>query len=140
MRKGVFKLKKVIIVIFSLYLLVGCSDSSIQQNKKLEESIHTVVENKSKSEIDIASLAKFTWDKAFIFPPYTTQESIDKQLDVHFKDPSNIDKRDDIYLLVFLNKGKVVQYAEIKRQNSDFSVGEKKFLTPSSASIKIERK
>ncbi|MFZ7945979.1 hypothetical protein [Neobacillus sp. 19] len=133
-------MKKVIIVILSLYLLVGCSDSNVHQNKKLEESIHTVVENKSKSEINITSLAKFTWDKAFIFPPYTTQESIDEQLDVHFKDPSNIDKRDDIYLLVFLNKGKVVQYAEIKRQKSDFSIGEKKFLTPSSASIKIVRK
>ncbi|MEH7331065.1 hypothetical protein V7161_00090 [Neobacillus drentensis] len=132
-------MKKVIIVIFSLYLLVGCSDSNVLQNKKLEEFIYTVVEDKSKSEIDITSLAKFTWDKAFIFPPYTTQVSIDEQLDVHFKDPSNIDTRDDIYLLVFLNKGKVVQYEEIKRQKSDFSVGEKKFLTPSSASIKIVR-
>jgi hypothetical protein len=120
-------------------LLVGCSVSNVQQNKKLEESIHSVVENKSKNEIDISSMAKFTWDKAFIFPPYTTQESIDEQLDVHFKDPSNIDMGDDIYLLVFLNEGKVVQYANIKRQQSDFSVGEKKFLTPSSASIKIVR-
>ncbi|MDN3015703.1 hypothetical protein PH210_05705 [Paenibacillus sp. BSR1-1] len=133
-------MKKVIIVIFSLYLLVGFSDSNVRQSKKLEESIHTVVENKSKSEIDITSLANFTWDKAFIFPPYTTQESIDEQLDVHFKDPSDIDKRDDIYLLVFLNKGKVLQYAEIKRQKSVFSVGEKKFLSPSSATISIVRK
>ncbi|MGG2028013.1 hypothetical protein AB1282_20135 [Gottfriedia sp. S16(2024)] len=132
-------MKKVIIVIFSLYLLVGCSVSNVKQNKKLEESIHSVVENKSKSEIDISSLAKFTWEKAFIFLPYTTQESIDKQLEVHFKDLSNIDMRDDIYLLVFLNEGKVIQYAEINRQQSDFSIGEKKYLTPSSASINIIR-
>ncbi|PGZ97836.1 hypothetical protein COE51_13305 [Bacillus pseudomycoides] len=129
-------MKKVIIVIFSLYLLVGCSLSNVQQNKKLEESIHSVVENKSESEIDISSLAKFTWDKAFIFPPYTTQESIDEQLGVHYKDLSNIDMRDDIYLLVFLNEGKVIQYAEINRQQSDFSIGE---FTPSSSSIKIVR-
>ncbi|WP_088068004.1 hypothetical protein [Gottfriedia luciferensis] len=132
-------MKKVSNVIFSFYLLVGCSVSKVQQNKKLEESIHSVVENKSKSEIDLLSLAKFTWDKAFVFPPYTTQESINKQLEVYFKDPSKINMRDDLYLLVFLNEGKVVQYAEISRQQSDFSIEEKKYLTPTSASIKIVR-
>lgn len=84
-------------------------------------------------------MAKFKWDKAFLFAPYTPQESIDEQIGVDFKDQSNIDSRDDIYLLVFLYGDKVVQYAVINRQQSDFSIGVKEYLTPSNASIKIER-
>lgn len=131
-------MKKITIIIFSLLLLVGCSQSSVQQNRELEESIHSIVEDKNISEININSLTNFDWDKAFLFAPYTTQKSIDEQLGIDFKDPSKIDIRDDIYLLVFLNDNKVVHYAEINRQQSDFSVGEKEYLTPSNASINIK--
>lgn len=131
-------MKKLTVLIFSLLLLVGCNQNGVRHNTELEESIHSVVKDESKSEINIKSLANFNWDKALLFAPYTTQEVMDEQL-ADFKDPSNIDFRDDIYLLVFLNDDKVVQYAEINRQQSDFSIGEKKFLTPSNASIKIKR-
>ena len=77
--------------------------------------------------------------KLSLFEPYTTQGSVDKQLGIHFKGPSNMDMRDDIYLMIFLNEGKVVQYAEIKRQYADFFIGSKEYLTPSDATIKIKR-
>ncbi|MEI4771995.1 hypothetical protein WAX74_20575 [Psychrobacillus sp. FJAT-51614] len=132
-------MKKITVIIFSLLLLVGCSQSNVQQNTKLEESIHSIVEDKNISEININSLTNFDWDKAFLFAPYTTQESIEEQLGVDFKDPSKIDIRDDIYLLVFLNGKKVVHYAEVNRQQYDFSIGEKEYLTPSNDSINIDR-
>ena len=132
-------MKGIIVIIFSLLLLVGCSQSSLQQNTELEETIHSVIKDKNISEINTNSLTNFDWDKAFLFAPYTTQESIEEQLDVDFKDPSKIDIRDDIYLLVFLNDNKAVHYAEINRQQSEFSLGEKEYLTPSNASINIER-
>lgn len=110
-----------------------------QHNTKLEDSIFSIVEDKNKNEINIKPLADFDWDKAFLFEPYTTQGSIDKQLGIHFKDPSNMDMRDDIYLMIFLNEGKVIQYAEIKRQYADFFIGSKEYLTPSDATIKIKR-
>ena len=115
-------MKKITVIIFSLLLLVGCSQSSVQQNTELEESIHSIVEDKNISEININSLTNFDWDKAFLFAPYTTQESVEEQLGVDFKDPSKIDIRD-----------------EINRQQSDFFVGEKEYLTPTNASINIER-
>ncbi|MFE7282748.1 hypothetical protein ACFU75_20865, partial [Heyndrickxia sporothermodurans] len=71
--------------------------------------------------------------------PYTVQESINEQLGTKFKDPSNIDRRDDIYLLVFLQKSKVVQYAEINRQHLDFSL-DKEYLTPEDATVKIVKR
>lgn len=132
-------MKKLTVLILTLVLLVGCSQNSVQRNTELEESISSIVEDKNKSEINIESLADFEWDKAFLFTPYTTQEGINEQLGVDFKDPSHINIRDDIYLLIFLNDDKVVQYAEINRQQSDFSISKKEHLTPSNASISIER-
>ncbi|MEH7463952.1 hypothetical protein V7166_18235 [Bacillus thuringiensis] len=133
-------MKKLTVLILSLLLLVGCNQKNVQHNTKLEEAIFSIVEDKNNNEIDINSLTNFDWDKAFLFAPYTSQESINEQLGVDFKDPSNIEMRDDIYLLVFLNDDTVVQYAEINRnrQQSDFSVDEKGF-TPSNASITIQR-
>ena len=132
-------MKSFTVFIFSLLFLVGCNQSNVQNNTELEESIDSIVEDKNNSEVSLESLANFNWDKAILFIPYTTQESINEQLGVDFKDPSSIDMRDDIYLLVFLNDSKVVQYAEINRQHSDFSIGEKEYLTPSNDLISIER-
>jgi hypothetical protein len=84
-------------------------------------------------------LANIDWEKAFLFTPYSTQEAIEEQLGVHFQDPSDIAWRDDIYLLVFMNNEKVIQYVEIDRLGADFSIGEKKYLTPSDDLIMIER-
>ncbi|MGD6958522.1 hypothetical protein ACQCWA_12645 [Rossellomorea aquimaris] len=130
---------KKVTVFTLLLLLVGCSQNSIQHNTDLEESIYSIVEDKSKREVSIKSLTTFDWDKAFLFTPYSTQEGIEEQLGTDFKDPSNITARDDIYLLVFLTGDKVVQYVEIERQGSDFSIGEKGYLTPSNDVISIER-
>jgi uncharacterized protein YxeA len=132
-------LKKIIVFILLLFLLVGCSQSNVQHNIDLEDSIYSIVEDTNKSEISIKSLTTFEWDKAFLFAPYSTQEGIEEQLGTDFEDPSNINMRDDIYLLVFLNGDKVVQYIEIERQGSDFSIGEKGHLTPSDDVISIER-
>lgn len=121
----------------ALLLLVGCSQN--KRNTEIEESIRSIVEDTNKSEINIKSLANFDWDKAYLFTPYSTQEGINEQLRVEFKDTSNIDHRDDIYLLVFLNSDKVVQFVEINRQQSDFSIGKKEYLTPSNALINIQR-
>ncbi len=83
-------------------------------------------------------MTTFDWDKAYLFTPYSTQESITEQLGVDFKDPSDIDWRDDIYLLVFLDSDQVIQYAELERQGADFSIGEKQYLTPTDDIINIK--
>lgn len=126
---------RITILIFLLLLLVGCN----QRNTDLEGSINSIVEDESKSEINIQSLTDIDWDKAFLFTPYSTAEEVEEQLETKFNDKSNIDYRDDIYLLVFLYEDEVVQYVEMKRQGSDFSIGEKDYLTLSDDVIHIER-
>lgn len=118
-------------------ILAGCSN--VQHNKDLGKSINSIVIDKNNSEISLKSLTSFDWEKAFLFHPYTPQENIEEQLGVNYNDPSGIDLRDDIYLLVFMNDEKVVQYVEVERQGADFTIGEKKYLTPSDDLINIER-
>lgn len=108
-------------------------------NTDLEKSISDIVKDKDSNEIPLDSLADFDWEKAFLFMPYSPQEHIEEQLGVSFNDPSSIDFRDDIYLLVFKNDGEVVQYAEVERQGADFSIGEEEYLTPAEDVITIER-
>jgi hypothetical protein len=132
-------LRKVIVFVLLLFLLGGCGESSVQHNTDLEDSIYSIVEDKNKSEIRLKSLTTFDWDKAFLFAPYSTRETMVDQLGTDFEDPSNINTRDDIYLLVFVNGDKVIQYVEIERQGSDFSVGEEGHLTPSEDAISIKR-
>ncbi|TXC92850.1 hypothetical protein FS935_01230 [Metabacillus litoralis] len=130
-------MKQFTVLLFSLLILVGCNQSSgVQENIELEKSIYEIVEDENNSEIRIDSLTSFNWDKAIVFPPYTTHETIKEKLGVDYKDQSGIGSRDDIYLLVFLYENTVVQYAEIQRQRSDFSVKE---LSPSNDLIEIIR-
>jgi uncharacterized protein YxeA len=130
-------MKKVVVVfILLLMLLVGCN---VQHNTDLGKSIYSIVADKNNSEISLKSLTSFDWEKAFLFTPYSTQEVLEEQLGVDFNDPSDIDLRDDIYLLVFMNNEKVVQYVEVERQGADFTIEGKKNLTPSDDLIMIER-
>ncbi|WP_257141001.1 hypothetical protein [Bacillus sp. AFS015802] len=98
-----------------------------------------MVKDRNNREIEVNSIADFKWDKAYLFEPYSPEEHIEKQLGVEYEDRSNISSRDDIYLLVFLNEGKAVQYAEINRQKGDFTLGDKEYLSPSEDVLKVER-
>ena len=140
--KGGNILNKMVVIIFSLFLLVGCNESKIERNTELESdftSLISMVSDKSDSEININTFINFEWDKAFLITPYTTQEEIEKKIDVNFKDTRNIYSRDDIYLLVFLHHAKVVQYAELNRQQANFSLGELEYLTPTNDLIFVTR-
>lgn len=133
--------KYTILFLALLLVLLGSTLDYVPRNKNLEQSIEAAMKNKAKDEdrieVDIVSLTNFDWDQAFLFTPYTPQESIDEQLKIHFKDPSNIDTRDDIYLMIFMKDDKVVQYAEINKEEAYLSMGEEGYLTPTKANIDI---
>jgi hypothetical protein len=136
LHEKVILLKKIILI---MLVLAGCNHIEVQHNKDLEKAIYSIVEDKDNSGISIKPVADFRWDHAFLFEPYTPQEQMEEAMGAEFEDPSNMRSRDDIYLLVFLHEENVVQYAEIDRQNSDFSIGENDRLTPSDDLIEIER-
>ncbi|KRG07992.1 hypothetical protein [Lederbergia galactosidilytica] len=131
-------MKKIPVYLFLFLLLAGCSLSNVQHNEELEDAIYLIVSDENNDKLSLNSMTTFDWDKAYLFTPYSTQESITEQLGVDFKDPSDIDWRDDIYLLVFLDSDQVIQYAELERQGADFSIGEKQYLTPTDDIINIK--
>src|SRR5699024_3842006 len=130
------KVKAPFIFILLCLLLAGCSQ--VQQNTDLEKSIDSIVADENNCEIRVKSLTSFDWEKAFLFPPYMTGEGMEEQVGVQFNDPSNLNMRDDIYLLVFMNDEKVSQYVEVERHGADFTIEEEEYLTPSEDVIQIE--
>ena len=128
--------------LLALLLLVGCSDNNLERNTALESdfsSLIAMVSGNSNSEIHISAFIDFEWDKAFLFSPYTPHEELEQKMGVRFNNPSGIDWREDIYLIVFLHDEIVVQYAELSREQADFSISEADYLTPSNDSIIIIR-
>ncbi|MER2029937.1 MAG: hypothetical protein ABS903_12290 [Solibacillus sp.] len=135
-------IKQIVVILLSLLLITGCNDSDIKRNTEIEERLHysiIMVSDNSTSKTYLNTFDDFEWDKAFLVQPYTTQEDIEKQIGVKFKDSSNIGSRNDIYLLVFVEEGKAVQYAEIERLHTTFSLGDKEYLEPTNDVIYIER-
>ncbi|MDY0407845.1 hypothetical protein ACFFIS_07765 [Virgibacillus soli] len=132
-------MKKLMVFISLILMLVGCNQDDMQDRTGLEKSVQSIMMDEDISEIHIKSLTDFDWEKAYLITPYSDQKSIEKQIGVSFKDKSNMNMRDDIYLIVFIQDDKVIQYAELKRQGADFSVGEKEYLTPIDDVIKIDR-
>lgn len=129
----------VTVVTLALLLIVGCSHYKVVHNSELEASIFSIVEKEENKVVEVAALTDFDWDKAFLLPPYTTQEWIAEQLGTDLKDPGGISMRDDIYVLVFLRGQEVIHYAEIERQQCDFSLGGQGYLTPTNAMMYIQR-
>lgn len=131
-----------VIILSLVVVLMGCNDNDIERNTELENaltSMISLVSDNSASETNMKDLINFEWDKAFLIKPYTSEAEIEKQIGVNFKDESNIGSRDDIYLLIFLNDDKVVQYAELTRQQCDFSLKEEEYLTPSNDLLYVIR-
>lgn len=129
-------MKKFSLIIFCFIILVGCGSG---RNKGLEKSINEIVKDENNSEIHLAALTDFDWDKAFLFHPYYPHDRINSLLGVEFKNHKNIEMREDLYLLVFLYEDKVTQYAELIRDHTTFSIGENDFLIPSDDTIEIIR-
>ncbi|MER2112157.1 MAG: hypothetical protein ABS960_05640 [Solibacillus isronensis] len=135
-------IKQIVVILLSLLLITGCNDSDIKRNTEIEERLLSsiiMVSDNSTSKTYLNTFDDFEWDKAFLVQPYTTQADIEKQIGVKFTDSSNIGSRDDIYLLVFVDEGSAVQYAEIERLHTTFSLGDKEYLEPSNDVIYIER-
>lgn len=135
-------IKQIAVILLSLLLITGCNNSDTIRNTEIEKRLHSsiiMVSDNSTSKTYLNTFDDFEWDKAFLVQPYTTQADIEKQIGVKFTDPSNIGSRDDIYLLVFVNEGKAVQYAEIERLHTTFSLEDKEYLEPTNDVIYIER-
>ena len=92
-----------------------------EQRQKFSSRFVAEVERKrsrdSAVEIRLKDLTDFTWDRVYIFNPYTPTEKIDKDLGYIWQSAghTSIYTLDAIILLVFTNAGKVVFYVSNSR-------------------------
>jgi hypothetical protein len=90
------------------------------ERENLENNLSGMIslyKNGEISFIDLSIISTFSWDRLYIFGPYTSLEVINKSLNgiwLRYWNTS-IEYNEGIVLLVFTNKGKVVQYLEYPR-------------------------
>jgi hypothetical protein len=119
-----------IVALVGALLVSGCAGSTNRSPTadRLQGKLAAAIQEKGRegedARVDIKSVTDFAWDKMYIFPPYATTESIRRTIgeDNSGVNAVNIEGRDDINLLVFIDKGKVVQYAALPRRLGDFSI------------------
>jgi hypothetical protein len=92
----------------------------------LQERLAAVIERKRGSGermlVDLRAISDFSWDTLYIFTPYTPIETVRDALGFDWPKAAEIEinKRDDINLLVFVSRGEVVQFLEYPRSRGDF--------------------
>lgn len=130
-------MKKDFMLISSILLLSSCSQGKVHHNKELEKAIISIMIDEGTGEIELNELTDFTWDKAYIITLYTTNEAVKER--IGGKDPSNMEIRDDVNAIIFIEDGKTIQYVEIARY-ADLVVDEEtKIISPEESILKFEK-
>jgi hypothetical protein len=110
----------------SLLLVVNLCSCQPQRDRLINQKIDTKIQQGQK-EIRIADITDFTWDKMYIFRPYTSPEQVDRALGFEWKEYNSlgIDSNDADDLLVFVDRdlgfhGQVVKFTKCPRSFGNF--------------------
>jgi hypothetical protein len=96
----------------ALVLFAGCTPK-IQVADRFVESLA------SGGPVSLKSITPFSWDVVYIFPPYTPGQEIQRLTGAEPSSMKDIETRDDICLLVFMQSGRFLQTIEIPRSRAD---------------------
>ena len=118
-----------VILVITLIIVVSVIfvDSQINHSdqQKLTTDISNAIvmyKNGDVPVVDFAKITTFSWDKLYIFEPYTSAEEIEDIFGNRFTAPvTTIETNDGVTLLVFAKDGRVVQYLEYGRNRADFA-------------------
>lgn len=112
----------ILVVVVTFYVNYGIKQSNRQ---KLTTDISNAIlmyKNGEISVIDFAKITTFSWDRLYIFEPYTSTDKIEHIFGNRFTAPvTTIETNDGVTLLVFAKDGRVVQYLEYGRNEADFA-------------------
>lgn len=91
------------------------------------KTIASSLEDTNRATIDFKDIIKEDWESMFVFPAYTSYETIYDALGFDWDEvyKTGISYKDDITLLVFTKGNKVVRYIEYPKAYGDFSSLEK---------------
>lgn len=120
---------------------LSCS-SNLIQDETFENNLQLACTQADEGEsIDMARLTNFSWDKFFVFTPYTAVDNMESRLgfsDIRLP-KTDITFRDDMNLLVFVEDHKIIHYVEYARIKGDFdkTVNKKDGFSPAEAVFKV---
>ena len=92
------------------------------QNNKISKKIKTQLAKNGDKKIDFSKVTDLDFEQICIFGPYSNNEVANNTLKFKWdiEDKTSIQSRDDIVVLVFINKGKVSEYTEHPRFSGRF--------------------
>lgn len=131
-------LRPIIPILFLATILIGCNNNLELNDGIVESKMNSFMLNEGQNEIDINEITGFSWEKSYVFSPYTTKEHMAKKLGFNWKNSTGIDYRDDINLIVFVQSKKVVKYIELSRKYGDFDSEDiENGITPENAIVTL---
>lgn len=108
-------------IVAGFAIFAGSCTRTSGPDDELARQIAVAVQAEEATVVNLTSLATFSWDRLFVFPPYTAPSHIEKELGASWSESGRIEKLDTFTLLVFVNGGRVVRFVEQPREGSDFA-------------------
>jgi hypothetical protein len=110
-------------IALSLAFLAGCDqigNRTCLRDTDLSATINQAIQlssSRADKTFSLKSATNFTWDKVYVFTPYTSHEEIQKALGFQWRqvECTTISTFDSINLLVFVQGKQVVKFAELSR-------------------------
>lgn len=133
LQKWLFSIGGVVLMFTMLFLFFGdrASEDTMLAKNIMEEA------NSGTTVVSLNKLTDFDWEKAQIFGPYTTKDTIEETMDIQFRgSTSGLDVREDIFLLVFAKDGHVIKTAVLYRNIGDYTT-KNGMLTPDNDLLSI---
>ncbi len=120
---------------FLVLTFAACGDAEVRLDG-LARAAEQRATSHDGAPISLAKETGFTWDRVFIFPPYTPESEVLREIGVPWDDVerTGIATRDDAVLLVFVRSGAVTAFAMHPRHRGDLAeVRARGGLTPAQA-------
>ncbi len=133
MKKVLIIISFAIVIVGAVFYGIGIHHKETRERQTLQENLITAIEYERSSNeriiIDFKHITNFSWDKVYIFTPYTSREQINKKLGFTWSKADLIELSDSFNLIVFVKGKKVVQYVEFSREYGDFIIDNKNEYT-----------
>lgn len=107
-----------------LLFAAGCSDSTARD--ALQRSASKAIEAGAGTKLDLSAVLPFRWDTLVVVNPYASAEHIDRALGFRWRDSRReaVMHNDVANLLIFVDKGRVVEAVVLERRFGDFCCNE----------------
>lgn len=102
--------------------LLSVAGTCAPRDASIEAALAGAVSRGSGTEVDLAVLASFPWERFYVFPPYSDTARIDSVLGFRWSGArrSSIPMSESVNLLVFVEGRRVVRALELPRSKGDF--------------------